>query len=304
MVPKLVSILTPCFNSTGFIAQLLESVLQQDYPCIEHILIDDGSTDGLPDFLERGAWFQRFSEKGFKLYYHYQVNQGQAVAINAGLQLYNGSYVTWPDSDDYYRTATAISTFVKTMEIQSVDIVRCYPLVVNEHGEGRPLEYGAKKSDAHVFYDCLLESDFWFSPICYFFTAQSLQDILGNKILESRVGQNFQLFLPLFYYGKLYTLSEQLVAYLVRTDSHSHRSRTSQQTIKRLDDILNLKYTLLDKYNLQVDRKVIRLLQKKKDAAAIHALVNSRQFRQAIDYISNRAYFPMHAVKIWLKYIF
>lgn len=305
MEPKLVSILTPCFNSTGFIATLLNTVLQQDYPAIEHILIDDGSTDALHDFLIQGDWFQRFAEKGYSLRYQYQQNQGQAAAINTGLKLYTGYYITWPDSDDYYRSNAAISTFVKNLEQQAVTIVRCRPMLVDENGEERieEVEITAHKSDANIFYDCLLETDFWFSPICYFFKAEALQRILGNQIVESKVGQNFQLFLPLFYYGKVYTLSQQLVAYVVRSDSHSHKQRTVQKSIQRLHDILNLKYTILDKYDMQVDAKVIKLLQKKTDAAVMQLLIKVRNFRQAVDYINKRAHFPLYAIKVWLKSI-
>lgn len=303
MVSKLVSILTPCFNSTDFIGKLLESVVNQDYSYIEHILVDDGSTDNLFDFLVDGGWFQRYAERGFQLHYYYQKNQGQASAINKGLKHYKGSYVTWPDSDDYYATDNAISTFVKTMNVQSVDIVRCRPLFVNECGESIPLDFAFNMEDDYVFYDCLLETDFWFTPICYFFRTQPLRNILHNKILESRVGQNFQLYLPLFYFTNLYTIPGNLAVYLVRKKSHSHKLRDTKQAVQRLDDILNLKYKLLEKYNLNVNATIMKRLQMKKDAETIRILIGSQNFKQAIDYIINRASFPTHAVKAWLKSI-
>lgn len=303
MVSKLVSILTPCFNSTDFIGKLLNSVVNQDYPSIEHILIDDGSTDGLVDFLVDGDWFQRYMDKGFQLHYYYQENQGQASAINKGLKLYKGSYVTWPDSDDYYATDNAISTFVRTMKEKTVDIVRCRPRFVNECGEIEPLDFVVNTEVDYVFYDCLLETDFWFTPICYFFRAQPLRDILHNKILESNVGQNFQIYLPLFYYRNLYTLPENLAVYLIRKNSHSHKVRDTQRAVQRLDDILSLKYRLLEKYNLNVEAKVLKRLQKKKDAETIRIFISSQNFKQAINYIFNKANFPTHAVKAWIKYI-
>ena len=44
---KLVSVITPCYNSGKFIHRLLETILEQDYPCLEMYVIDDGSVDCL-----------------------------------------------------------------------------------------------------------------------------------------------------------------------------------------------------------------------------------------------------------------
>ena len=45
MNSKLVSVITPCYNSGKFIHRLLETILEQDYPCLEMYVIDDGSVD-------------------------------------------------------------------------------------------------------------------------------------------------------------------------------------------------------------------------------------------------------------------
>ena len=51
--PPLVSIVTPCFNSVQFIERTIKSVLSQDYPRLEYIVMDAGSTDGTVDILRR-----------------------------------------------------------------------------------------------------------------------------------------------------------------------------------------------------------------------------------------------------------
>ena len=89
----LVSVVMPSYNTARYIQEAIESVLAQDYPHKELIIIDDGSTDGTPD-LVRGY--------GDRVTLITQQNQGSAVARNAGLQAARGEYIAFLDSDDVW----------------------------------------------------------------------------------------------------------------------------------------------------------------------------------------------------------
>lgn len=89
-MPK-VSIITAAYNHVRFIRQTLESVQSQTYRDFEHIVVDDGSSDGTSDLL------QSFGEK---ITYIRQENRGAHVAINAGIKASSGEYVAILDSDD------------------------------------------------------------------------------------------------------------------------------------------------------------------------------------------------------------
>ena len=94
----LVSIVTPCYNGAAYVDRFFETVMDQTWPHIELIFVDDGSTD---DTLAKAeAWRKRLEARGitFKLLTH--PNGGQASAINVGLPHVTGKYVMWPDSDD------------------------------------------------------------------------------------------------------------------------------------------------------------------------------------------------------------
>lgn len=87
----LVSVIMPSYNTHRYIAEAIDSVLMQDYPNQELIVIDDGSTDGTADLV-------RSYENRLQLIT--QQNQGAAVARNAGLAAARGEYIAFIDSDD------------------------------------------------------------------------------------------------------------------------------------------------------------------------------------------------------------
>jgi glycosyltransferase involved in cell wall biosynthesis len=89
----LVSIVTPSFNQGRFIRDSIESVLSQDYPRLEYICMDGGSTDETLDIL-RGY--------GDRLTWRSLPDLGQADAINAGFRQARGEILGWLNSDDTY----------------------------------------------------------------------------------------------------------------------------------------------------------------------------------------------------------
>lgn len=94
----LVSIITPCFNGEAYLDRYFSSVLQQTYQPLELIFINDGSTDRTAEIAEN--YRPRLEAKGIRFIYQAQENAGQAAALNRGLKLFTGEYLTWPDSDD------------------------------------------------------------------------------------------------------------------------------------------------------------------------------------------------------------
>ena len=100
----LVSIITPSLNQAPYIRQTMELVLNQDYPDLEYMVVDGGSSDGsveiIREYSERLAWWAS------------QPDSGQADAINTGMAHAHGEIVAWLNSDDCYLPG-AVSSAVR-----------------------------------------------------------------------------------------------------------------------------------------------------------------------------------------------
>jgi glycosyltransferase involved in cell wall biosynthesis len=91
-MPK-ISIVTPTYNQGQYIEETIQSVLNQNYPNLEYIIIDGGSTDGTVELIKK-------YEKHLK-YWVSEPDKGQANAINKGLKWCTGEIFNWLNSDDY-----------------------------------------------------------------------------------------------------------------------------------------------------------------------------------------------------------
>jgi glycosyltransferase involved in cell wall biosynthesis len=101
----LVSIVTPSYNQAQFLEQTIASVLSQDYPHIQYIIIDGNSSDGSVDIIRKHA--------AHLAYWVSEPDTGQVDALQKGFMQATGDIFCWLNSDDIYLSTTVISSVVK-----------------------------------------------------------------------------------------------------------------------------------------------------------------------------------------------
>lgn len=134
----LVSIVTPSFNQVRYIEATIQSVLGQEYPRIEYIIVDGGSTDGTVDIIKRYesrlAWW--VSEK----------DKGQTDAINKGFARATGEILAWINSDDTYEPGAVAAAVQYLQGHPEVGMVYADCNFINE--DGRVIgKFGSAQTD-------------------------------------------------------------------------------------------------------------------------------------------------------------
>lgn len=101
-LPK-ISIVIPSFNKARFIRKTLDSVFSQNYPNLEVIIQDGGSTDGTLDIIKR------YAKKHSAIKWETGKDKGQLDAINKGLKKATGEVVTYINADDVYKKGALLT---------------------------------------------------------------------------------------------------------------------------------------------------------------------------------------------------
>jgi glycosyltransferase involved in cell wall biosynthesis len=195
---------TPSLNQGRFLEEAIRSVADQDYPSIEHIVIDGGSRDETVAILRRYAHLRWVSEP----------DAGQAAAINKGFRLAQGDIFGWINADDYYLPG-AVSVAVETLRQSGCGLV---------HGGWRQIEEDGRKIKdvAAVPFDYRrqLEVSNRVAQPGAFFTREAFEAV-GGIDEKYRYAMDYELWLKLGARFEVRHVDQVLAAYRYHPTSKS-----------------------------------------------------------------------------------
>jgi len=243
---RLISIITLTYNYGHLIHRLFDSVLQQTYTNIEMIVIDDGSTDKTKQIIEE--YTNKFNKKKYKFCYFYQENQKQAVAMNNGLKLITGDYLVWPDADNWYAKPDALEIMATALDDTDDEISCCRSLAYLVDENFNVMGKTRHHSPEQLFKDCLLARKFKFAPGFTMVKTHILFDKIDNRTIytgKNFYGQNWQIYLPIFYNHKCIMIDECLFNIFVHTNSDSHKKYSYERQLEKTRIIYDAREAIL-----------------------------------------------------------
>lgn len=211
---KLVSIVTPVYNGEEFIEKCIQSVLNQTYKNIEHIIVDGGSTDNTLNIINK------YKNK-YNMRYISEKDNGMYDAINKGFMMAKGDIYAWLNSDDMYMP-WAIEVIEKVMTKADINWCTCIPaywninsiltstsLVINIYSR-RLLKKGYYNGKTFGFVQ--QESTFW---------TKKLWDISGGIDTKYKLAGDYYLWKKFSEYDYLYTLDTVVSGFRVHKNQQT-----------------------------------------------------------------------------------
>lgn len=230
-----VTILTPCYNVEKYISKFLDSIIEQDYRPIELILVNDGSPDKTKDVIEEYAPKIKKSEIDF--IYLEKENGGQASAIAYGLPYVTGTYLTWPDSDDFLLPNSITKRVEYFKNNPDCAMLRSNGYIYNEDDLKNPI-FKISKITKKAFFDDFITFSIPWVPGCYMIKMSDFDRANPKRqIFKSKCGQNIQMIIPVVYYNDCHYLDEYLFGYVIHNSSHSRSNKTYFQEKTHIENL-------------------------------------------------------------------
>lgn len=219
----LVSAVTASYNMGRYVAEAVDSILAQDYPHLECVVVDDGSTDDTPRVLQRYASDARVTVIR-------QENSGQTTAKNRGLSAARGELIGFCDADNRWLPGKLSRQVPRLLERPEVGVV--YGDAVLIDGEGRPLPPPrTRRHSGHITAKLLVDNFVTFNTSL---VPRRILEEVGGFDESLRMAIDYDLWLRISLKYEFVYLPEPLVAYRIWGGQMSHRTAERMENFFRL----------------------------------------------------------------------
>lgn len=211
-----ITVITVSYNAEKTIAYTLESVAKQDYPNIEHIIIDGGSTDATLELVKTSASSRIakvISEKDNGLY----------DAMNKGIRVATGDVIGFINADDFYPSVHVLSDVAELFQNHQAESCYgdlCYVKQDNPEEVVRYWKSSPLPPDAFV--------NSWVPPHPTFFVRREIYDRLGGFNLDYKIAADFELMLRFLLVTSIRSI------YLPKVLVHMRMGGTTNRSISNI----------------------------------------------------------------------
>jgi len=237
--PK-ISIVTPSYNQAQFLEKTILSVLNQNYPNLEYIIVDGGSTD---DSLEIIKKYEKYLT-----YWISEKDNGQADATNKGFQKSSGEILAWLNADDLYLQGTLFKVKDNFQKYRENNFIYGHSLLIDKKDNIMRACYTVPQTYHSYIYDrggnIFQGTVFWKRDIFYKYGG------LDSKLyfaLEYKLFDNF------FKYERGVFLNDILAAYRIHKESKSS-TVDSKVIVEEFNSIRKAKRNIISRFYYRIRR--------------------------------------------------
>jgi len=233
--PK-ISIVTPCYNSGTYLEETILSVLGQNYPNLEYIIIDGQSTDNSVEIIKK--YENKLS------YWISEKDKGMYEAIQKGFDKSTGEIMAWINADDLYHRKSFFVIAELFSKYTKINWLVGASTQWDEHGRGTNIDHSRK----FTRYDFLIGDFKWIQQESCFF-RRTLWDKAGSYIDKTLYyAGDFELWFRFFRSDKLYVTNALIGGFRIRS--------SNQLSLEGMPKYLEETNAILKKETLNIKEKI------------------------------------------------
>lgn len=262
-IPNRVSLVVPCYDVEKYFETFLRSVLDQDWPDLEVILVNDGANVATSDALR--AAVAPLEAKGWTVKLIEQKNRGLGGAVDAGLKHVSGEFLMWPDPDDWLLPGSIARRVELMRENPDMGLLRSNAqlfIEARQEFDGHFMPTDLPPRLVPDLFENFVFQRLFYAPVCHFVRSAMFLEVHPDRSIwfSKASSQNFQLLVPLVEAFPVLQVHEPLAVYRVREDSRSRSQlRSHEKLMGRHEQLYELTVHTLPKLRTYTPERAVRV---------------------------------------------